>query len=95
MAKMAEMYSFTVLEIRNSKSSFNQDKLNALSSGADDFLSEPLNSDEFSARINAHIRRTKEETSNFLTKLPNEQYCKKLIRRILKTSKDCLRFHFF
>lgn len=71
-----------------SKSSFDEDKLNALNSGADDFLSEPMSSDEFLARINAHIRRTVEENSNDLTKLPNEFYSRKIIRRTLKLSKD-------
>ena len=67
-----------------SKSSFPEDKSNALNSGADDFLSEPMESDEFLARINAHIRRTIEENSSALTKLPNKSYTHKIIRRVIK-----------
>lgn len=67
-----------------SKSSFPEDRTNALNSGADDFLSEPISSDEFLARINAHLRRTAEENETELSKLPDENYTKKIIRRTIK-----------
>ena len=70
-----------------SKSSFPEDKSNALNAGADDFLSEPMDTDEFFARINAHIRRTIEENSSVLIKLPNKNYTQKIIRRVIKDAK--------
>lgn len=69
-----------------SKSSFIEDRSNALNAGADDFLSEPMDSEEFLARINAHLRRTIEENSSPLTKLPSETYTNKIVRRTIKES---------
>jgi len=71
-----------------SKSSFSEDKTMALDAGADDFLSEPIEAEEFLARINAHLRRTVEENSNILTKLPANEYSKKVIRRTLRKEND-------
>ena len=45
----------------SSKSSFLDDKLSSLNAGADDFLSEPIDLNEFVARLNAHLRRKFEE----------------------------------
>ena len=50
-------YSSRPIIITISKSDDLQDKLKALEAGADDYLSEPIDSEEFSARINAHLRR--------------------------------------
>ena len=52
-----------------SKSSYLEDRLEGLRSGADDFLSEPIDPSEFSLRIFAHLRRHIEEA--FLILLPN------------------------
>lgn len=67
-----------------SKSSFLDDKLNALESGADDFLSEPMDLNEFVARLNAHLRRNFEENISSLTKLPLQNLTNKLMRKALK-----------
>ena len=45
-----------------SKSNHIQDKIEILDAGADDFLSEPINNEEFKARITAHIRRNFENS---------------------------------
>ena len=47
-----------------SKSSHLQDKLDILNTGADDFLSEPIEPEEFKARINAHLRMIFEHNIN-------------------------------
>lgn len=54
-----------------SKSAELQDKLDVLDAGADDFLSEPIESDEFKARINAHLRRHFESMISEVTQLPD------------------------
>ena len=69
-----------------SKSSFIEDKTNALNAGADDFLSEPMETQELLARINAHLRRTVEENSSVITKFPTLDYANKVIRRTLKAN---------
>lgn len=66
-----------------SKSAEIDDKLQALESGADDFLSEPINSDEFKMRIKAHLRREHEVNLNPKTLLPNKTYSLKSLKRIL------------
>ena len=43
--------------IAMSKSADFNDRINVLNSGADDFLSEPVNSEEFKVRMRAHLRR--------------------------------------
>ena len=42
-----------------SKSADTADRIKVLASGADDFLSEPVNIEEFKMRIKAHLRREK------------------------------------
>lgn len=66
-----------------SKSAETTDKIDALESGADDFLSEPINSDEFKMRIKAHLRREHDANINIKTMLPNKNYSLKAIKRIL------------
>ena len=80
--------SFRPVLVLLSKSSYPEDKTNALNSGADDFLSEPMDSEEFLARINAHLRRTSEENASTLTQLPIDEYSKKILRRAIKTGKN-------
>ena len=67
-----------------SKSSFLDDKLNSLDAGADDFLSEPIDLNEFVARLNAHLRRNFEENISQLTKLPLKNLTHKIMRKTLK-----------
>lgn len=66
-----------------SKSGEITDKLEALENGADDFLSEPINSEEFKMRIMAHLRREYESKINLKTMLPNKNYSLKALKRVL------------
>lgn len=66
-----------------SKSAEIDDKIQALESGADDFLSEPINPNEFKTRIMAHLRREHEANINLKTMLPNKSYSLKTLKRIL------------
>ena len=53
-------YNMRPIIIATSKSAELQDRLAVLENGADDFISEPVNSEEFVMRIKAHIRRALE-----------------------------------
>lgn len=66
-----------------SKSAELSDRLEVLDNGADDFLSEPINSDEFKMRIKAHLRREYEVHVNPKTMLPNKAYSMKVLKRTL------------
>lgn len=66
-----------------SKSAEISDKVQALENGADDFLSEPINSEEFKMRIKAHLRREYESNINLKTMLPNKNYSLKILKRTL------------
>ena len=76
-------YSFRPCIIALSKSAEIQDKLNALDSGADDFLSEPIESEEFKARINAHLRRHFESMISEITQLPDTKSSLKVLKRTI------------
>lgn len=80
-------YNMRPVIVALSKSSEIQDRLNALENGADDFLSEPVNSDEFVMRMKAHLRREFESNLDNKKLLPNKNYTMRAIKRIL-TSKD-------
>lgn len=66
-----------------SKSADTADRIKVLVSGADDFLSEPVNIEEFKMRIKAHLRRDIESNLNNVTLLPNKKYVYKAVRRLL------------
>ena len=66
-----------------SKSEHLQDKLDVLDMGADDFLSEPIESEEFKARINAHLRRNFENNINEKTNLPSSKIAFQVFRRTI------------
>lgn len=66
-----------------SKSEHLQDKLDVLDMGADDFLSEPIESEEFKARINAHLRMFFENNLNEKTNLPSSKISFKIFRRTI------------
>lgn len=70
-----------------SKSSELQDKLDVLEAGADDFLSEPIESEEFKARINAHLRRHFENLIDETTQLPDIKSGLKIIKRTINENK--------
>lgn len=67
-----------------SKSNDINDKLYAIKAGVDDFLTEPINIEELSLRVFAHLRRHVEEFSNPLTKLPESNIAYKILRRTIK-----------
>lgn len=70
-----------------SKSSELQDKLDVLEAGADDFLSEPIESEEFKARINAHLRRHFENLIDETTQLPDIKSALKILKRTINENK--------
>ena len=76
-------YNFRPVVIVVSKSAHMPDMINALNSGADDFLSEPIDADEFKARINAHIRRHFENNLNETTQLFDSKISFQYLRRIM------------
>ena len=63
-----------------SKSDDLQDKLAVLDAGADDLLSEPIESEEFKARINAHLRRHFETMLDDITRLPDTKFSLKTLK---------------
>ncbi|MCQ2957612.1 MAG: response regulator [Candidatus Gastranaerophilales bacterium] len=79
---------FRPIIILLSKSNYSEDKTNALNAGADDFLSEPMEQNEFLARIKAHIRRTLEENSLPVTNLPDIKFSKKILKRTMKSKTE-------
>ena len=68
-----------------SKSNHIQDKIDILDSGADDFLSEPINNEEFKARISAHLRRNLENSFSEKTQLFDSTISHKMIKRVLNS----------
>ncbi len=76
-------YNMRPVIVALSKSADFNDRINVLNSGADDFLSEPVNPKEFQVRMNAHLRREYEsnlDTKNFM---PNRNYTLRTIKRTL------------
>lgn len=69
-----------------SKSSEEDDRLEVLENGADDFLSEPISSQEFKMRILAHLRREQESNINEKSGLPNKNYTLKELKRTITKS---------
>src|SRR5574344_61201 len=67
-----------------SKSTHIQDKIDALQAGADEFVSEPVNVDEFEAIINAHIRRNFENNINEKTGFFNSKVSFKIMKRTIE-----------
>lgn len=69
-----------------SKSSHLDDKLANLNQGADDFISEPIESEEFTARILAHIRRSAEEGVNIITQIASSKNLFRILKRTLNSN---------
>lgn len=76
-------YTFRPILVALSKSEHLQDKLNVLEAGADDFLSEPIDMQEFKARINAHLRRHFDSNLNEVTQLYDAKIGLKILKRLL------------
>ena len=70
-----------------SKSADSGDRILVLDSGADDFLSEPVNIEEFKTRIKAHLRRDIELNLDNKTLLPNKKIVLKTLKRVLNENK--------
>ena len=68
-----------------SKSAEAEDRIKVLENGADDFISEPVNIDEFKTRIKAHLRRDVESNLDNKTLLPNQKYVRKALKRVLSS----------
>lgn len=76
-------YNTRPVIIALSKSAESEDRIKTLESGADDFISEPVNIDEFKSRIKAHLRRDIESNLDNKTLLPNQKYVRKSLKRVL------------
>lgn len=83
-------FNFRPTLIAISKSSDIEDKLKILESGADDFLSEQIQTPEFQARIKAHLRRSFENSINPLTFFVKENITLKSLKRALQTNKTSI-----
>lgn len=76
-------YNTRPIIIALSKSAEIDDRIKVLESGADDFISEPVNIDEFKMRIKAHLRRDIESNLDSKTLLPNKRIVRKALKRVL------------
>ena len=81
-------YNIRPVIIALSKSDNINDKIKVLESGADDYISEPVNIKEFQIRIKAHLRRELETNLDNKTLLPNEKYSLRALKRTLAEEND-------
>ena len=81
-------YNMRPIIVAMSKSADFNDRIKVLESGADDFLSEPVNSDEFKVRMCAHLRREYESNLDIKQGLPNKNYTMRAIKRKLSDDND-------
>ena len=79
-------YNMRPVIVALSKSADFNDRIKVLNSGADDFLSEPVNTKEFQVRICAHLRREYESNLDSKQFIPNNNYSKRAINRVLNYS---------
>lgn len=83
-------YNTRPVIIALSKSADTEDRIAVLKSGADDFLSEPVNIEEFKTRINAHLRRDVESNLDIKTLLPNQKVTRKALKRVLASENQAV-----
>ncbi len=83
-------YNSRPIIIALSKSADIDDRIMILENGADDFLSEPVNIDEFKSRIKAHLRRDIELNLDTKTLLPNQKYARKALKRALNSDNQAV-----
>ena len=83
-------FNFRPTIIAISKSSDINDRLKVLESGADDFLSEQIQTSEFQARIKAHLRRSFENSINPLTFFVKENITLKVLKRSIQNKKTAV-----
>lgn len=81
-------YNMRPIIVAMSKSADFNDRIKVLESGADDFLSEPVNSDEFKVRMCAHLRREFESNLDLKQELPNKNYTMRAIKRKLSDDNE-------
>ncbi|MBO6273756.1 response regulator [bacterium] len=81
-------YNIRPIIVALSKSDNIDDKIKVLESGADDYISEPVNFKEFQTRIKAHLRRELESNLDNKTLLPNEKYSLRALKRTLADNTD-------
>ena len=81
-------YNTRPIVIALSKSADTGDRIVVLDSGADDFLSEPVNIEEFKTRILAHLRRDIELNLDTKTLLPNKKIVEKSLKRVLSSEQN-------
>ncbi len=75
-----------------SKSAETEDRIRVLENGADDFISEPVNIEEFKSRIRAHLRRDVESNLDNKTLLPNQKYVRKALKRVLASENQAVLY---
>ena len=80
-------YNMRPIIIAVSKSAELPDRLAVLENGADDFISEPVNSEEFVMRIKAHLRREVESNLNNKILLPNRNYSLRALKRVVSENR--------
>lgn len=80
-------YNMRPVIIATSKSADLQDRLNVLENGADDFISEPVNSEEFLMRVRAHLRRELESNMDSKHILAGKNYSLRALKRIVSDDK--------
>jgi len=78
-------YNMRPIIVAVSKSAELEDRLKILESGADDFISEPVNSEEFVMRMKAHLRREFESNLDPKKLLPSKNYSLRALKRIIKS----------
>lgn len=83
-------YNSRPILIALSKSAEAEDRIKVFESGADDFLSEPVNIDEFKTRIKAHLRREIESNLDNKTLLPNKKLVRKALKRVLSVENQAV-----
>jgi len=81
-------YNTRPIIIALSKSADSGDRILVLDSGADDFLSEPVNIEEFKTRVKAHLRRDIELNLDNKTLLPNKKIVEKSLKRLLRAESN-------
>ena len=80
-------YNMRPVIIATSKSADIKDKIAVLDNGADDFISEPVNSEEFIMRVKAHLRRELESNMDTKHLLPGKNYSLRALKRIVNENK--------
>lgn len=81
-------YNMRPIIIATSKSADFNDKIKVLDSGADDFISEPVNPEEFVMRIKAHLRRELETNMDAKRLLPGEKYSMRALKRLISDNRE-------